>query len=55
MQRLAVGLETAVYGWMGLVANRAASDSHDDDPLASPLSLAAPAAGTPGDALSQAS
>lgn len=55
MQRLAVGFETAVYGWIGLVADRGGSDSRDEDPLASPLTLAAPEQPAPSDALSQAS
>jgi len=55
MQRLAVGVETAVYGWIGLVADRGGSDSRDDDPLASPLTLVAPEQPVPGDAFSQAS
>lgn len=40
MQRLAVGLESAVYGVMSFVAERAGGDEADDhDPLASPLTL----------------
>lgn len=40
IQRLAASLETAVYGWMGLVADRdKRDDAAGDDPLASPLAL----------------
>jgi len=56
MQRLAVSVETAVYGWIGLVADRGGSgDRSSDDPLASPLTLAMPAEPANGDTFSQAS
>jgi hypothetical protein len=55
MQRLAVTLETAVYGWIDLVAERGGGVAPGDDPLASPLTLAVPDEMTQQDALSQAS
>ena len=55
MQRLAVGVETAVYGWIGLVADRGGSESRDEDSLASPLTLAVPVEPAAGDAMPQAS
>ena len=38
--RLAVSFETAVYGFIGLIADRGVSDLFGDDPLAGPLELA---------------
>ena len=56
IQRLAVGLETAVYGWTRLVADRARNDdASDHDPLASPLTLPISAEPVLPDALPQAS
>jgi len=54
MQRLAVSLESAVYGWIDLVAG-GGSDPGDHDPLASPRTQVVTAEPAPADALAQAS
>jgi len=55
MQRLAVSLESAVYGWIDLVADRGDSDPGDHDPLASPRTHVVTAEPAPAQALPQAS